>query len=123
MHKRPFRGHCAPALAVNPANRAAPAACALGDLHSKRAQYIRLSSGEEHLAEERDEMARRLGERAVLEPGDDRVRRDLRIHELLIGEVAVREQRPRRNSLQRPCPRSLPGQKLQYVIHLCFLRL
>ena len=34
-HKRPLCGHCAPVLAVNPANRAAPAACALGDLHSK----------------------------------------------------------------------------------------
>ena len=34
-HKRPLCGHCAPAFAVNPANRAAPAACALGDLHSK----------------------------------------------------------------------------------------
>ena len=33
-HKRPLRGHCAPVLAVNPTNRAAPAACALGDLHS-----------------------------------------------------------------------------------------
>ena len=35
-HKRPLRGHCAPVLAVNPANRAAPAACALGDLHRKK---------------------------------------------------------------------------------------
>ena len=35
-HKRPLCGHCAPALAVNPANHAAPAACALGDLHSKK---------------------------------------------------------------------------------------
>ncbi len=34
-HKRPLCGHCAPVLTVNPANRAAPAACALGDLHSK----------------------------------------------------------------------------------------
>ena len=38
-HKRPLCGHCAPVLAVNPANRAAPAACALGDLHSKKAFF------------------------------------------------------------------------------------
>ena len=30
MQKRPLCGHCASALAVNPANRAAPVACALG---------------------------------------------------------------------------------------------
>ena len=29
-HKRPLCGHCAPALAVNPANRAAPALALLG---------------------------------------------------------------------------------------------
>ena len=34
-HKRPLRGHCAPVLGGFPANRAAPAACVLGDLHSK----------------------------------------------------------------------------------------
>ena len=39
-HKRPLCGHCAPVLAVNPANHAAPAACALGDLHSKRVASI-----------------------------------------------------------------------------------
>ena len=33
-HKRPLCGHCAPALRGFPANRAAPAACVLGDLHS-----------------------------------------------------------------------------------------
>ena len=31
----PLCGHCAPVLRGFPANRAAPAACALGDLHSK----------------------------------------------------------------------------------------
>ena len=35
MHKHPLCGHCAPVLRGFPANRAAPAACALGDLHSK----------------------------------------------------------------------------------------
>ena len=29
-HKRPLCGHCAPALTVNPANRAAPALALLG---------------------------------------------------------------------------------------------
>ena len=29
-HKRPLCGHCAPALAVNPANRVAPALALLG---------------------------------------------------------------------------------------------
>ena len=31
----PLRGHCAPVLRGFSANRAAPAACVLGDLHSK----------------------------------------------------------------------------------------
>ena len=34
-HKCPLCGHCAPALAVNPANHATPTACVLGDLRSK----------------------------------------------------------------------------------------
>ena len=43
MHKRPLRGHCAPVLAVNPANHAAPAACVLGDLHSKGLLHVSIS--------------------------------------------------------------------------------
>ena len=37
MHKRPFCGHRAPVLAVNPANRVAPAACVPEDLHRNKA--------------------------------------------------------------------------------------
>ena len=44
-HKRPLCGHCAPALTVNPANRAAPAACALGDLHSKKQLLLHAGRG------------------------------------------------------------------------------
>ena len=65
MHKHPLRGHCAPALRGFPANHAAPAACALGDLHRKAARR--------HLAHTKRP-------RAALPPGNHGFRRRLPRH-------------------------------------------
>lgn len=40
-HKRPLRGYGAPVLKRLPTNRAAPAACVLGELHEKKERIIR----------------------------------------------------------------------------------
>ena len=50
-HKRPLCGHCAPALTVNPANRAAPALALLGI-------YIEEGSGAEGTVSDVEAVAR-----------------------------------------------------------------
>ena len=48
---------------------------------------------QKHLAEQCEEVLGGLGERAVFQPGDDGVGRDLGRDEALVEEVAVREER------------------------------